>query len=403
MPPPSVDTVSSLPDEILCSILSLLPTKESVATTLLSKRWTHLCHRVPDLHFTDITESNIDSLYSFLLSRDTADSNYISIFNLDIQFSHSFDFHSITKCVDFVVQTRLRLKFLRLHLHHECNKVLRPQLPFTIFTCKTLTSLSLYWFHTDGYSFSSNTCQLPLLKILRLELINFVKIRDFMLFLAGSPILEDLTAFHIYFDFFRDDSSHTSPEFKSLTWPNLTRLNLSPFCGSSWFMFMVNALSTSVFLSIETNSLYIEDHIVSKINQQCLDDIPMFHNLTHLELHSHWELVLKVLHLCPNLQNLQLSQASKQARWNDKNYLEIFKKPQFVPKCLSLSLTTCAMRDFLGLQGDLMLAKYILKNAKYLQTMSISSLTELPGIERKLFACPMASTTCRLSIIHNKD
>ncbi|XP_058752353.1 FBD-associated F-box protein At5g56370-like [Vicia villosa] len=414
MAPLTVDSISSLPDEILCRILSLLSTKESVATSVLSKRWTHLCHHVPNLQFSDITVNTLPSIllfnqfvYSLLLSRDSAaGSNFVNTFRLHIRydtfyFAYNFGFPNITKWINFVVQPKFTLKNLSLHFNgfsvEDLDQMNPPKLPLSIFTCKTLVSLSLRWFKADGYSFSSKGCQLPSLKILHLELLFFSDFPDFLLLLAGSPLLEDLLVSQLYFlgvveDAVEDDSD--SQDFKSLCLPNLTRADLAQ-CGCSWFR--INALSSCVSLCMQTCSFYIEDDVVSKMKQ-----FPVFHNLTHLKLHNNWELALKVLHLCPKLQNLQLYQDSLEAILNGENNQENTTEPEFVPQCISLYLRTCTIRNFLGLQGELKLAKYILKNGKNLQTMSIWGIWELPEIERELSACPKASATCELSIIYNR-
>lgn len=46
-----IDRTSSLPDPLLCHILSFLPTEDAITTSFLSKRWQHLWASFPNLTF----------------------------------------------------------------------------------------------------------------------------------------------------------------------------------------------------------------------------------------------------------------------------------------------------------------------------------------------------------------
>jgi hypothetical protein len=71
-------------------------------------------------------------------------------------------------------------------------------------------------------------------------------------------------------------------------------------------------------------------------------------------------------------------------------------EPEVVPQCLSSCLRNCTIHN---LSGELIIAKYILKNARNLQMMEIwSIMDDQSEIERKLSACPKASATCQLFI-----
>jgi hypothetical protein len=260
----TVDTISSLPDAILCRILSFVTTKEAVATSILSKRWIHLWHHVHNLNFPYINVETVNSsllfnefVYSVLLSREIAGSNLINSFTLHIQYDNphlAFDlgFPNITKWINVAVQRKLKHLCLGLDVDNlddngDDYDADYPNLPVSIFTCTTLVSLDLRWFRVEGFSFSSNGFQFPSLKTLHLKSVNFSKVRDFMLFIAGCPILEEL---RIEMDFPLDEEdSLTLQEFKRLSLPKLIRADLVQFRCQC---FPLNALSTAKYLYINT-------------------------------------------------------------------------------------------------------------------------------------------------------
>jgi hypothetical protein len=119
--------------------------------------------------------------------------------------------NSITKWINFVVQRGVE----SLDICLITNWKTVGYLPISIVTCKTLVVLKLYSFDVEkGFS----SVVLPSLKVLELQQIRFPKLRDFMLFLTGCPILEDLIIYDLYF---KSEESLTCEEWNSFCLSNL--------------------------------------------------------------------------------------------------------------------------------------------------------------------------------------
>ncbi|RHN45087.1 putative FBD domain-containing protein [Medicago truncatula] len=135
--------------------------------------------------------------------------------------------------------------------------------------------------------------------------------------------------------------------------------------------------------------------------------VPTFLNLTNLKIvfqvtHKYWpkkwKWLTEVLHHCPKLQNLTIHEGS-----SDRNKIEdVYRMDTpIVPECLSSQLKTCSLKGYRGVNCDFQFAKYILKNAKVLQIMTINASSMDINIKHqiliKLSLCQRGSTTCKIS------
>ncbi|GAU25870.1 hypothetical protein TSUD_164110 [Trifolium subterraneum] len=337
------DIISTLPDFILCHILSFLETKHVVTTTILSKRWKNLYRSVPVLHFnTTVTDEPayfrfMNFVYSVLFSRDLAFS--IKTFYLDFTF-HDYQIiypRSPMDIITLIMKVVVLLGVENIDLCVELEKTVGfTKLPISILTCNTLVVLNLHSFRVEE---AISPVYLPSLKTLHLENIWFPKVRDFMLFLNGCPILEDLFTFNVLFD---SEESLTCDEWKTFCLSNLIRANVDCFFSH----FPLRAVH-----NVHSLRLQVQIGKVQYLNEL----IPTFHNLTKLELISlnyGWQFLIKVLNHSPKLQELNIDQAPlNEETWTRKDDKENWVDPDVVPQCLSLHLRTCNLFNFLGLEG----------------------------------------------------
>jgi len=303
------DIISSIPDEILLYILSFLPTKQVVATTILCKRWNLLWRSVPsfdfvysdDYHWHKEEESYnhfLHSVYSFMHLRDLDQPLRRFSLNCDARL---YDPASTDKWVRAAISGRVE------HLHF---KLLWNVLPSVVFSCKTLVVLKLEFLKVEDIHFF----ELPLLKILHLYHVYSSEGIHLSQLFAGSPNLEDLEA----------ENTYICHESKFNRLPKLVRANIQAEFVPMEIVKNVEVLFIDWVMPVGFFSYYfpflrkkkgisnvwVLILCVLQIFQGDLDSC--FHNLVQLELKTlqhteEWPLeVLEILKHCPKLQTLAL-------------------------------------------------------------------------------------------------
>jgi len=182
-----VDRISRLPNEVLAYILSFLPTKEAIATSVLSHRWISLWTFADALHFPNhcpffpTKENFIDIMNSVLSKRESK-----CIKRLSFSIHNNCYIPHLVSSIVYMATTQ-KVEEIDLSLYR-----LKVYLPHQLFTCKTLTVLRLVGtFHLNVPSH----VHLPMLKILHLNLLCFADDDDgsaLMRFLSSCPVLEQL-------------------------------------------------------------------------------------------------------------------------------------------------------------------------------------------------------------------
>lgn len=186
---------SELPDEIVCHILSLLPTKLAFATTILSKHLTSLCHS-----YTSSLRFYHDEGDEYAFRRS------LQFVNSVLLFPREQHYHPpIKDLVIFLKPTRRggpypANEWLEVANRHpiESMDLDLPYMPTymlstKMFSCRTLVVLKLSNTLDNTREIGNfSTVDLPSLKTLHLSWVNFGSRDRFQNLLFGAPILEDL-------------------------------------------------------------------------------------------------------------------------------------------------------------------------------------------------------------------
>ncbi|CAA0808515.1 Putative FBD-associated F-box protein [Striga hermonthica] len=202
----SIDRLSSLPDEVIFHILSFLPTRQSVATSVLGKRWRFLWAHVPCLHFSeddfkkegfweeetqvwdDFREEGTQA--SDIINRVILRHKAKRVDNLTLSYVNCNEYQ-----LETLITTAINRSIRSLYLEHSLDTF-----PRYLFNCKTIVDLKL-----DNYRVllsAVDNVSLPSLK--KFYVSNVVCENDDALprILSGCPSLEELNmAIHLGYNY----------------------------------------------------------------------------------------------------------------------------------------------------------------------------------------------------------
>lgn len=177
-------TIDSLPDCVLCHILSFLPTRDAAATGFLSKRWKPLWLSLHSLEFDDKDYPDFRKFRNFINSVLFA-RNSIQSLRLICGFINSFDLDDFNL---FLYAASLKgIQELDVSLYSSYST----HLPNCLYSCRTLVTLKL---RNATLNCSSCGVDFPLLKSLYLDDVIFQSSAYFFMFFCGCPNLEDVYA-----------------------------------------------------------------------------------------------------------------------------------------------------------------------------------------------------------------
>ncbi|CAA0831512.1 Unknown protein [Striga hermonthica] len=406
----SIDRLSSLPDDIICHILSFLRTKFSVTTSVLGKRWRFLWAHVPclDFRWDDIREGGgtqaLEVIHRVILRHKL---NRMDTFALDrVNCNDDYQLETlITTTIDRSIR----------NLYLDLNFVTFPR---PLFNCKTIVDLKLDNVRTPISAV--NIVSLPSLK--KFFVYNLICENDDALphFLSGCPSLEEL---NMEFPF-KDESDYvgciniSSPTIKTLKldlgdlcFPSdiryriiikasaLRYLQVSGYNGLGCITIpitMISLVEGDINLQIYNSTVgkffhslcYVKCLMIScqKFSELVLKGVACstvkFDNLSKLELwlHFKWSLLVNFLEIADNLQVLIV----------DFVKVDLCLEPEQVPKCLLSCLRTITIKCIWFFEPGFDMVRYLLRNSRVLEKMElftspdgyIDEETQFQGIKR---------------------
>ncbi|KAL1195187.1 putative FBD-associated F-box protein [Cardamine amara subsp. amara] len=395
--------ISDLSDELLVKILSYLPTKVAVSTSVLSKQWEFLWMWSPKLVYSDYSDINDSNSSSLLRYRDFI-AKHLPLHRAPIIESLLLRFHGgsvqpddIKSWAGIAVSRCVRELNIDCYYFPKEPAIL---LPISLYTCKSLVTLKL-----EGIQILVDVPRmvcLPSLKTLHLHTVKYSNEDSLRLLLSYCPVLEDLSI---------DQDNNDQLGAVVVILPSLLRLSLiiDSYCSSDGYVIVTPSLK---YLKVSDNrnspSSYLIEHMpeleeadiyVNSSPEKLLVSITSVKRLTlHVRFNEDLEpvyhagivfnqleqfkltissdgwskLIVRLLKDSPNLRVLNL----------DTDNIEVFEEYEpdiwdnaqsSVPQCLLKSLETFKFEGYEGGPEERDFLIYIFKHARHLKSSVILS------------------------------
>ncbi|KAI8566607.1 hypothetical protein RHMOL_Rhmol02G0053900 [Rhododendron molle] len=427
------DRISNLPKDIMVCILSLLPTKYAVATSILSTKWKRMWTSITDLdiefldskgHGSRCEKNFIKFFHHVLLSLDGSnlDGFRVSCKGVSPYFKASH--------VKSWVMTAVSCNVRQLGIYIPPLLASR-WLPDDLFTCQTLVVLKL------GYCFFLPVPSLVRLQNLKTLLLHSAVFRDgdsAYRLISGCPVLEDLSLIKCGGRGFRllkisapllkrlvisyplpecyrpHDVLYdvSSDEYKiELITPSLVSFKYSGLVAEGYGIDTLSSLvkarlhfelcGEDTLMTSETQDADTFGTPITKLLQG-ISNVQTLrisgNSIETLELYSYdimeepdeddfelcFEFEMHQFLKLPTFRNLTWLElgVNSRVRWGLLHYDRYsdpdnwdWHPPENVPACLLFSLEILDVRKFQGQQRELKIVKYLLSNAKSLKTLSV--------------------------------
>ncbi|KAL9859681.1 putative FBD-associated F-box protein [Arabidopsis thaliana] len=372
-----IRTISEFPDKVLLKILSLLPSKDVVATGVLSKRWRSLWKDVKTFRYEGESLSRTYWKFARFINRTS------SVESLQLKINPSATNKDIQSLVNMAVARSMR----ELRIEMICKNF---ELPKSFYMFSQLETVIL-----DKVSLMDPPpdVHLPCLKRLHLLSVKFSGDESVKFFLSICPILEELVV---------KRSSLTNVMIFTIDVPTLRILSIDNTSGKSRpkgvHGFVINTPSLSVnvvfdnpykFLAPLGSTQYLSLCSVTS-HTTYRPAVFSFIFLDHLELclcsAEQWNLLTRILNYAPRLRVLQLKLYHKHCVKDTKNLMG--NQPDLIPKSLSSHLEILEWRQYNDTAQEREAAKYILANASGLKKATFyTESTEKHGMLKEVRMC----------------